>query len=220
MNKAKTLQSIADKYNKENTDEYKIYSEIISACEKAALEGKKELTYLVKSRNIGFQLRNKVLILLEQDGFIVNFVPTKGLLPKIKVEWNDQENQITLIKITQPNYLPSPEDLEYLKTCYETGKMSDAVLKFGSVSIEKQFINSDYVTLVKVGGDDYKPSARDLDVWRQIFEEAKNDKDFKIFTHYAVNIEQIKLGKDTKIIVGDSIVLNYDTKVVGSTEKL
>lgn len=47
------------------------------------------------------------------------------------------------------------------------------------------------LTLVKIGGEDYKPSPTDLDAWRQVFEEAQNDKDFKIFTHDKVAVERV-----------------------------
>lgn len=54
------------------------------------------------------------------------------------------------------------------------------------------------LTLVKIGGDDYKPSPTDLDQWRQVFEEAQNDKDFKIFTHDKVVVERV--GHNSGII--------------------
>lgn len=54
------------------------------------------------------------------------------------------------------------------------------------------------LTLVKIGGEDYKPSPTDLDAWRQVFEEAQNDKDFKIFTHDKVAVERV--GHNSGII--------------------
>lgn len=47
------------------------------------------------------------------------------------------------------------------------------------------------LTLVKIGGDTFQPSPTDLDQWRQVFEEAQNDKDFKIFTHEKVTVEKV-----------------------------
>lgn len=49
------------------------------------------------------------------------------------------------------------------------------------------------LTLVKIGGGagDYKPTPQDLELWRQTFEEAQYDKDFKIFTHEAVTVERV-----------------------------
>lgn len=54
------------------------------------------------------------------------------------------------------------------------------------------------LTLVKIGGEDYKPSPTDLEAWRQVFEEAQNDKDFKIFTHDKVAVERV--GHNSAII--------------------
>ncbi len=49
------------------------------------------------------------------------------------------------------------------------------------------------LTLVKIGGagENYKPTPVDLEAWRQVFEEAQYDKDFKIFTHDAVTVERV-----------------------------
>jgi hypothetical protein len=42
------------------------------------------------------------------------------------------------------------------------------------------------ITVVKVGDPDFRPSAEDLEAWRNTFEAARNDPNFKIFTHSAV----------------------------------
>lgn len=47
------------------------------------------------------------------------------------------------------------------------------------------------LTLVKVGGDDYKPSPADLESWREMFEQSLYDKDFKIITHDKVTVERV-----------------------------
>lgn len=47
------------------------------------------------------------------------------------------------------------------------------------------------LTLIKIGSETYKPSPTDLEQWRQVFEEAQYDKDFKIFTHEAVTVERV-----------------------------
>lgn len=62
---------------------------------------------------------------------------------------------------------------------------------------ESKFAQADNMinplTLIKVGGGEggYKPSPIDLENWRQIFEDAQYDKDFKIFTHEAVTVERV-----------------------------
>lgn len=49
------------------------------------------------------------------------------------------------------------------------------------------------ITLVKIGGgsDAYKPTPEDLERWRQVFENATYNKDFKLITHDGIAIEKI-----------------------------
>lgn len=54
------------------------------------------------------------------------------------------------------------------------------------------------ITLVKIGNQDYKAGPADLEAWRQVFEEAQNDSDFKIFTHDAVAVERV--GANSAVI--------------------
>jgi hypothetical protein len=60
---------------------------------------------------------------------------------------------------------------------------------------ESKFVQADNlinpITLVKIGNENFKPTPADIDLYRQIFEEAQYDKDFKIFTHEAVTIERV-----------------------------
>lgn len=51
------------------------------------------------------------------------------------------------------------------------------------------------LTLVKIGNQEFRPSPVDLEHWRNVFEEAQYDKDFKIFTHDAVNVDRIGYGQ-------------------------
>lgn len=62
------------------------------------------------------------------------------------------------------------------------------------------------LTLVKIGTDGpdgLHPTAADIEAWRNVFEEAQYDKDFKIFTHPGVNIERIGYGSGIYDISGD-----------------
>lgn len=54
------------------------------------------------------------------------------------------------------------------------------------------FINP--LTLVKIGNQDFRPTPVDLENWRNVFENAMFDKNFKIFTHDAVTVEPIGFG--------------------------
>ena len=52
-----------------------------------------------------------------------------------------------------------------------------------------------YITLVRVGDENYSPTLKDLENWREVFEAAQNDPDFKIFTHPSIDISIINIGK-------------------------
>ena len=55
----------------------------------------------------------------------------------------------------------------------------------------------DYMTVVKIGSSNYQPSFKDLETWRDLFEDAKGDPDFKVFICEDVDIEitSIPVGK-------------------------
>lgn len=62
------------------------------------------------------------------------------------------------------------------------------------------------LTLVKVGTDGpdgLHPTFADLEAWRNVFEEAQYDKDFKIFTHAGVAVERVGYGQGIYDISGD-----------------
>lgn len=61
------------------------------------------------------------------------------------------------------------------------------------------------ITLVKIGGggENFKPTPADLQEYRDIFEAAQYDRDFKIFTHDGVTIERIGAGGGIYDISGD-----------------
>jgi hypothetical protein len=53
------------------------------------------------------------------------------------------------------------------------------------------------LTLVKLGGEEYKPTQADLEAFRQVLEEAQYDKDFKIVTHNGVEITRVGFSGST-----------------------
>jgi len=62
------------------------------------------------------------------------------------------------------------------------------------------------LTLVKVGTDGpdgLHPTFADLEAWRNVFEEAQYDKDFKIFSHAGIAVERIGYGSGIYDISGD-----------------
>jgi hypothetical protein len=48
---------------------------------------------------------------------------------------------------------------------------------------------------VKIGSGDFRPSPVDLENWRNVFEQAQYDKDFKIFTHQDITVERVGYGQ-------------------------
>ena len=74
------------------------------------------------------------------------------------------------------------------------------------------------ITLVKVGGagdgGEYKPSPEDLEKWRQTFEAAEYDRNFKIISHAAVEIQRI--GAAGQIIdIGPDMAFILDNIMYG-----
>lgn len=80
---------------------------------------------------------------------------------------------------------------------------------------ESKFAQSDNMinplTLVKIGSADYKPTFADLESWRNVFEEAQYDKDFKIFTHEGVTVERVGYNQGIFDISGDITQLLKET---------
>ena len=62
------------------------------------------------------------------------------------------------------------------------------------------------LTLVKIGTDGpdgLHPTFADIEAWKNVFEEAQYDKDFKIFSHAGVAVERIGYGSGIYDISGD-----------------
>ncbi len=67
------------------------------------------------------------------------------------------------------------------------------------------------ITIIKVGGNtdgDYRATSEDIEFFRQIFEEAQYDKDFKLITHAGVTVERVgangqilDIGPDMELII-------------------
>lgn len=118
---------------------------------------------------------------------------------------------LTIIKIGDHNYTPSPEDLEKWRSVF-AGELSkeEMLEKFPhlkEVPIEQTKYDtnldstSNKLMLVRVGDEKYQPTKEDLESWREIFEQAAYDPDFKIFTHSKVEIDIIDIDKDGTILV-------------------
>lgn len=107
---------------------------------------------------------------------------------------------LTLIKCKNP----TQKDLEALRNKVIKGES----LSNDDVEIEVMDLKPTALTLVKVGDDNYKPTLTDLESWRDVFEAAIGDPDFKIFTHSAVSVEQLPgPSEDNVIIIGSDMIV-------------
>lgn len=107
----------------------------------------------------------------------------------------------------------SPE-LEKWRDKFESGDVCDEEIQERGIEIKTfdDLSEKDKIlTLIKVGGNEYKPTVLELEVWRELLEDAQKYPDFKIFTHCDVSIERINMkNNDTTIIVGDYKIIDKD----------
>lgn len=102
---------------------------------------------------------------------------------------------LTLIKCKNEN--PTSEDLEKLRIKV----INEESLDNENVDIEVLDLKPTSLTLVKIGNEKYQPSLADLEIWREVFEEAGTDPDFKIFTHSAVTVEQLPFQSEDNVFI-------------------
>jgi hypothetical protein len=86
---------------------------------------------------------------------------------------------------------------------YETRGTGLIVPAFKALMLFDQFREAKYtqavsmvnpLTLVKIGSTEFKPSPEDISSYRDIWEAAEADRNFKIFTHQDVAVEKIGSG--------------------------
>lgn len=72
---------------------------------------------------------------------------------------------------------------------------------------ESKYVQADSMvnplSLIKIGDDKFKPTPADLQNFRNLFEQATYDKNFKVFTHNAVTVERVGYGQGIYDISGD-----------------
>lgn len=114
------------------------------------------------------------------------------------------KDKITIVKVIgrgDPAFLA--EDIERWSDIFATHKMTpEAAEATGEVKVtyvDKVPEDDNYITLVKIGDESYRPLDSELEIWRNVFEDAKNDPDFTIFTGVSVEITRIKIGNVIKI---------------------
>jgi hypothetical protein len=110
--------------------------------------------------------------------------------------------KLTIIKVisSDEGFYPTAADLERWRNLFAAKKMTlEEAVATGEVEVEMiplldESDEDHYLTVVKIGGEYFKPTVEDLENWREIFKEAKGDPDFKIFTHPAVDVSVINIG--------------------------
>ena len=101
------------------------------------------------------------------------------------------------------------EDYNGLVWCFTVPTGLFVTRRNGKVTIQgnSKYAQADNMvnplTLIKIGDNEFRPSPIDLEKFRDVFESAQYDKDFKIFTHNAVDIQRIGYGQGIYDISGD-----------------
>jgi len=105
--------------------------------------------------------------------------------------------------------------LKLLSSPYDVRGTSIIVSAFKDLMLydkirESKFAQADSminpITLIKVGGNedgDYRATQEDLEFFREIFEEAEYDKNFKLITHAGVKVERVGYTGQVLEISGD-----------------
>lgn len=98
--------------------------------------------------------------------------------------------KLTLVKVSSKDKLDNlkPSELEQM-------------VKDNIVTTEQYQYDETDLILVKINNQSSKLSQEDLLAWRGVFESAKDDKEFVIFTHQDISIELIKFDKNGYIKV-------------------
>ena len=163
----------------------------------------------VKKNVIGHQ----TLISLRPDASLVRLIQSnsasdlalKRYIPKNIIDNVKKGKNIPLdsFNVSHLKLLSSPYDIRgtsVIVSVYKDLMLYDKLR-------ESKFAQADGMinplTLVKLGGNDYRPSQADIEAFRTILEEAQYDKDFKLVTHSDVAIERVGYSGGVLDITGD-----------------
>jgi hypothetical protein len=109
------------------------------------------------------------------------------------------DRKLTIIKILPKDGTISQDDLdrwhEIFRTNSTTPELAEATGEVKVQVLHSPKEEEHFITLVKVGSDDHHPTVEELEQWREVFEAAAKDPDFKIFTHHMVDVSVIPLNK-------------------------
>lgn len=129
----------------------------------------------------------------------------KNRLPKYIVDYVKKGQNIPLdnFNISHLKLLSSPYDIRgtsIIVSCYKDLMLYDK-LKESKFAQADGMINP--MTLVKLGGNEYRPTPADIQAFKNTLEEAQYDKDFKLVTHDGVTIERVGFSGAVMEIGGD-----------------
>ena len=121
-------------------------------------------------------------------------------MKKAKSKKSSVRRKLTIIKVLGHDSPVSQKDLQKWHKIFADKRMSlQEAVATGEVFAEMIPVRQpdseeNYLTFVRIGDEDHMPTMGELEDWRKVFEEAKGDPDFKIFTYPFVDISVIKLG--------------------------
>lgn len=137
-------------------------------------------------------------------------VAIRRRLPQYIVDYVRKGQNIPLdnFNVSHLKLLSSPYDIRgtsIIVSCYKDLMLYDKLR-------ESKFAQADGMvnpmTLVKLGGNDYRPTPSDIQAVKQTLEEAQYDKDFKMITHDGVTIERIGYSGAVLDISSDIELIN------------
>jgi hypothetical protein len=135
------------------------------------------------------------------------------------VQLRKQIDEEILYHVKKGNNIPLDNfhvsHLKMLSSAYDIHGTSPVVSVYKDLMLydklrESKFAQADNlvnpITLVKVGGTgegEYHPTGDDLEKWRQTFEAAQYDKDFKIISHAGIDVTRVGANGSIIDISGD-----------------
>jgi len=178
-----------------------------------------------KYSTISKQLADDVYELVYKLGFVPNIcvsIAKKSddrLVTEYIVMWSDtnygcEPNIMSTPKINNNGGGARIKEVDYdgVVWCFEVPTGLFITRRNGKIAIHgnSKFAQADNMinplTLIKIGSegaDGLHPTHPDLEAWREVFESAQYDKDFKIFTHPGVTVERVGYGQGIYDISGD-----------------
>lgn len=176
-----------------------------------------------KYSTISKQLADDVYELVYKCGYVPNICVSTAkksddrVVTEYIVMWSDTDYGNEPLLYTGKKYnskngggaIVEEVDYDGVVWCFEVPTGLFVTRRNGKISIQgnSKYAQADNMinplTLVKIGSEQYKPTFADIEAWRNVFEEAQYDKDFKIFTHEGVAIERIGYGQGIYDISGD-----------------